>query len=194
MTGRARWRRGIAWTPETLRWGAWGALGAAVLLALWPPRAVVPVSAPVPRQAPLPRPIPAGSDGAADSVVRSNLFSARRQAPRVRYRDPLAPTPPEAVPAALAAEGAMGGVTGAPGDAPQLLGVAAVEGRWRALIRWAPGRPAVWCPGGARCDDGAGGGRVRLVTRDAVTVEVAGQARTLRLAPHRPVDSLPRMP
>lgn len=182
------------WTPDAVKRGAWGAAGLAALLALWPPRGVVPIAPPLP---PTASAFPTGagrSDGAADSVVRGNLLSARRQAPTVRYRDPLAPVAPEAPGASptdvpgVAAGGAM------PTEGPELLGIAEVDGGWRALVRWAPGRPALWCRAGARCDEDAGGGRVRAVTRDAVTLEVAGAVRTLRLPSRRPVDSMPRVP
>lgn len=182
------------WSPEGLRWVAWGGVVAGVVLALWPAPALTPVTAPLPDAVPLPRAEAAGSRGAAEALVRTNLFSARRQPPTVRYRDPSTPELPGAAP--VMASGDPGSV-GGEGDAlamPQLLGIASVEGVWQALLRWAPGRLARWCGMGARCDQEAGGGRVRVITRDAVTVEVAGQVRTVRLATRRPVDSMPRVP
>lgn len=181
------------WSPDGLRWVARGGVVAGVVLALWPAQAVTPVTAPLPDAVPLPRAESEAGSGAAEAVVRANVFSARRQPPTVRYRDPSAPELSGAAP--VVASGDPGSV--GEGDAlamPHLLGIASVEGVWQALVRWAPGRPARWCVAGARCDQEAGGGRVRVITRDAVTVEVAGQVRTVRLAARRPVDSTPRVP
>jgi hypothetical protein len=133
----------------------------------------------------------------ATQVVRSNVFSARRRAPTVRYRDPLAAPSPELadIPTAGADGLAAGGAGGTGADeGPRLLGIASVAGVWQALVQWTPGRPAVWCAVAARCVDGDGGGRVRAIAPDAVDLVVAGRVRTLRLAPRRATDSLSRVP
>jgi hypothetical protein len=135
-------------------------------------------------------------------VVRHNLFSARRRAPVVRYRDPLAVPLPED--SAMPEPSPTG--DGASAEWPRLLGVARRGAEWRALVQWAPERPAVWCTVGQRCAEGGpeGGasmgagrarmGRVRSIAPDAMVLVVDGRERTLRFAPSRSADSLSRMP
>lgn len=192
--------------PEVVAWGALVLALGGVAAALWPVPTTVPAKAP--RVEPLPPEAPprggptVGMDTAVARMVRHNLFSARRRAPVVRYRDPLASPPPEGpvMPeSARSSEGTMA-------EWPRLLGVARIDAQWQALVQWAPEHPAVWCTVAQRCAEGgpewaastgagrARMGRVRSIAPDAVVLVVDGRERTLRLAPSRSADSLSRMP
>ena len=199
-------RRRVRLEPEVVAWGALVLALGGVAAALWPVPATVPAAAP--HVAPLPTAAPwrAGRTDALDTavarVVRHNLFSARRRAPVVRYRDPLALPAPEG-PGMREPAPAGDGTSAA---WPRLLGVARIDAQWRALVQWAPERPAGWCTVAVRCPDGGTegtasggtrgerGGRVRAIAPDAVVLVVDGRERTLRLAPSRSADSLSRMP
>jgi hypothetical protein len=199
-------RRRVRLQPKVVAWGALALALGGVVAALWPVPSTVPATAP--RVEPLPPEAPsrAGGAEAVDSavarMVRHNLFSARRRAPLVRYRDPLAsPLPEDPVMAEAAQAGA-----GMSAEWPRLLGVARIDAQWQALVQWAPEHPAGWCAVAVRCADGAAagtapggtardrGGRVRAIAPDAVVLVVDGRERTLRLAPSRSADSLSRMP
>ena len=199
-------RRRVRLEAEVVTWGALLLALAGVAVALWPVPATVPAEAPRVAVLPPAAPTRAGHADALDSavarVVRDNLFSARRRAPAVRYRDPLALPDPEGP---ETSEPASSG-DGTAAAWPRLLGVARIDAEWRALVQWAPERPAGWCTVSVRCADGGAegtalggplgerGGRVRVIAPDAVVVVVDGRERTLRLAPSRSADSLSRMP
>lgn len=186
------------WTPALLERGALAVMVLGGGLAMWPASSAV-----TPGRVPLPA-LPATaavaapaadtppSAEAAGRVVRSNLFSARRQAPTVRYRDPLAPaTPPHE--GTEPADGA--GVPGAPeaSGEPRLLGVVEVDGVRKALVQWAPG-VAGWCAEGRGCEGQGGRARARAIAPAAVELVMAGRVRTLRLPDGRHAESLSRMP
>lgn len=189
-------RRGRGWRAAPVERGALAVMALGVAVAVWPPSATVPPArVPLPAVAAPPRLAGASAAATVDSVVRTNLFSARRQAPGVRYRDPLATAPamPEAT--GIVKASADGGTAGGQDAAgmPRLLGVVHVEGERRALVQWAPGQ-AGWCPEGRGCEGRGGRAMARAITPTSVELVMAGQVRTLRLATGRPADSLSRMP
>jgi hypothetical protein len=206
VSGPRALRRRVRLEPEVVAWGALVLALGGVGMALWPVPTTVPADAP--RVESVPPAVPwgaggrAGADTAVARVVRHHLFSARRRAPVVRYRDPLAvPLPEDPAMPEPAPTGA-----GASAEWPRLLGVARSGAQGQALVQWAPERPAVWCTVAQRCaEDGPEGaasvgagrarmGRVRAIAPDAVVLVVDGRERTLRLAPSRSADALSRMP
>ncbi|WP_043581329.1 hypothetical protein [Gemmatimonas phototrophica] len=117
------------------------------------------------------------SDSSMRSMVRTNLFSATRQAPRVRFV--LPGQEPLMVPMADP-------VTSLSTDAPELQGVLMVNGVRRALLR-VPGLDSV--PRVVQTGDRVGGYRVRAIGVDRVELASESGTRTVRLRRKFPSDS-----
>jgi hypothetical protein len=117
------------------------------------------------------------SDSSLRSMVRTNLFSSTRQAPRVRFvipgQEPL--VMPVADPA-----------TSANTDGPELQGVLMVNGVRRALLR-VPGSDSV--PRVVQTGDRVGGYRVRTIGMDRVELSSESGTRIVRLRRKFPSDS-----
>jgi len=168
---------GRQWSP------LWVQLVAGVLLLLgigtWllPTRTVPAINVVV---SPSPQGRPA-TDTRADSVagiiVRTNLFSASRHTPRVRFvlpgQEPTATAP------------VMDPMT-PPSSAPELQGVLMVNGIWRALLLL-PGADSV--PRVVQTGDRVGGYRVRAVGADRVELSSGSGTRIVRLRRKLPSDS-----
>jgi hypothetical protein len=113
----------------------------------------------------------------AITLVRTNLFSATRQAPRVRFvipgQEPLAM--PVMEPATIASS-----------DGPELQGVLMVNGARSALLR-VPGTDSVARV--VRSGERIGGYRVRAIGADYVELSSGSGTRTVRLRRKFPSDS-----
>jgi hypothetical protein len=124
-------------------------------------------------------PLASGSPSARfdETIVRTNLFSATRRAPRVRFvlpgQEPAMATPMETP------------VTSA-SDAPALLGVLTVNGIRSALLS-VPGSDSI--PRVVRTGERIGGYRVRVIGADRVELSSVSGTRTVRLRRSFPSDS-----
>lgn len=146
----------------------------------------------------------AAGDSALARTIESNVFSASRRAPRVRFRAPgmdatgvsaTAAYEPYAAPSAgtgvNGAEVAASASSAATTDGvPQLYGVVVADGVRRALLALAPGEaPRLLAVG-----DRHAGYQVTAIENDRVTLSQAGSTRTLRLTRAASRDSSENQP
>lgn len=117
------------------------------------------------------------ADSNAVRMVRANLFSATRQAPRSRFVLPGQELPPD-----------LAVVPTAPivGDDVVLQGVMTLDGVARALLRF-PGADSV--PKLVQVGDRVSGYRVRRIGADRVELSSSAGTRTVRLLRRVPSDS-----
>lgn len=119
----------------------------------------------------------AQADRHAATIVRTNLFSASRRAPRVRFTLPGQETTSEPLAAPPVPADA---------DGPELQGVLTVNGMRLALLR-VPGVDSV--PRVVRVGDRVGGYRVRAIGADRVELSAVSGTRIVRLRRKFPSDS-----
>ena len=143
------------------------------------------------------------TDSLLATIVRGDVFSATRQAPRSRFVVPGQPDPSDA--AAMAgtamAGTAMSGTATSSGDAavadtsgdamPRVFGIITMSGERRALLQLAPSDAV---PRLYRAGDAHAGYRVVRVEADRVILSSSTGSRTLRLSSRATPDSLENLP
>lgn len=180
-------------SPRTLDIVAGVSLLVALVLLVWPTRAVVQPIAPIVATTKVTASV--GADVSEPQlgaqIVDGNVFSATRRAPTVRFVPP-GTEPAGATPVASAAlDGTAGDNFAAVADTPRLFGIVAQDGRRRALLQL-PGVDSV--PRLLDIGDRRGGYRVVSISDDRVVLASSTGSRTLRLVSRTSPDSLENLP
>lgn len=196
MSARSNGRHGV-WTPRALDIVSAGCVLVAIVFLLLPASptsdsdGVRPVSL---REAAT---VAAHSavmiDSAREAIVRTNVFSATRRAPSVRFVAPGAMSPyegPIAVPDVMTAPALLRDDASASDDVPHLYGVVYTDGEPRALLALAAGESPRLLSVGER----HAGYRVTTIESDRVVLANASGVRTLRLARRAPRDTSENLP
>ena len=181
-------------SPRTLDLLTGVSLFVAIVLVVWPTRAVVQPIAPGVAATK----VTATGTGAVPEpqlgaqIVDGNVFSATRRAPTVRFVPPGTEPAGTAPAASVMLDGRSddGNITTV-ADRPRLFGIVAQDGRRRALLQL-PGADSV--PRLFDIGDSRGGYRVVSISDDRVVLASSTGSRTLRLVSRTSPDSLENLP
>ena len=181
-------------SPRTLDIVAGVSLLVALVLLVWPTRAVVQPIAPIVAATKVTASVGADISAAqlGAQIVDGNVFSATRRAPTVRFVPPGTEPAGTAPAASVMLDGRSDdGNIATVADRPRLFGIVAQDGRRRALLQL-PGADSV--PRLLDVGDRRGGYRVVSISDDRVVLASSTGSRTLRLVSRTSPDSLENLP